>query len=101
MRRRHAGGQVGEKRRQVGADFGIGINLAHRLHIFRAALLGHMQPVLEIVRQAGDRGGNDFAESARALAAAEHQNADGAIGLRRSIGRAPQARSLPGEADCR
>ena len=48
MRRRHAGGQIGEERRQLGANFGIGVNLSYRVNVFRAALLHHMQPVFEI-----------------------------------------------------
>ena len=75
MRLRHALRQIGEERRQFGADFGIGIDLAHRFHIFRAALLHHCRRMLEIMRQAGERGGHDLAEGARALAAAEHQQA--------------------------
>ena len=68
--------QIGEERRQFGVDLEPVIDRAHPRHVLFAHLLGEDQPVPQRGLQPLDRAGHDIGHHARALAAADHEQAE-------------------------
>ena len=77
--------QIGEERRELGVDLEAVIDRAHPRRVFLAHLLGQDQPAPQRRLQAFDGAGDDVAHHARALAAADHEQAERPRPLRRLI----------------
>ena len=75
MRGGDARRQVGEERRDLGGDAQPRVGLAHARQILVARLLGEQQPRAQRRVEPLDRRRHDLGHDARALAAAEHQQA--------------------------
>jgi len=66
---------IGEEGLHLGADAGCGIGGDHALHVLGAGLVGDAEIGAERLRQERERGGHHVGEDARALAAADHEDA--------------------------
>ena len=77
---------VAEEGGQLGFDAGLGEGGFRRFDVLGAALLGDPDPALEHVGQERQRLGNDLAEDAGTLAAADHQQMDLAAVFQGRIG---------------
>ena len=101
-RGRDARRQVGEERRDLGRD----AEPAHRRRatradVLRARLLHDREPRRRCGCEPLDRGRHDVGHDARALAAAEHQEAERPAALRRRHRASPPPRAPPAAPDCR
>ena len=92
MRRRQPRRQIGKERRDVGGNAEPNISRAHSIDVFGARLLDDREPRANTGVKFFDRRRHDLRHHAGALAAAEHDQAQFSVCLRRGIGRAPPPR---------
>ena len=93
--------QIGEERRDLAGDVQTRIDLAHARKVLVARLLREQEPRAQRGVEHFDRRRHDLRHDARALAAAEHQQAQQAVGLRRGDTALPRPRSRRAAPDCR
>ena len=102
MGRRHARRQIGEERRHLGGDLQVGIGRFHlRPDPPRAPAARSAGATISAGSSCLNRGWHDVGHHARALAAAEDQQAQRPARFGRRIGRRRRPGSPPAAPDCR